>query len=140
MFKSHLTYCISSWGGIPKHKLDSLFSIQKRCIRLLFGKNVNFDHSAYYETCARARTYEQHKTKKNFVLEHTKAIFNELNLLNLHHLHIYHTFLDLFKILKYQLPISIHKLFVFSPNATNILLLLPKIRIELEKTNFIFQA
>ena len=140
LFKSHLTYCISCWGGISKYKLESLFSIQKRCIRLLFGRKVNFDHSAYYETCARVRTYEQHKAKHDFLLEHTKAIFNELNLLNLHHLYIYHTFLDLFKILKFQLPRSLHKKFTISPNETNILLLLPKIRIELEKSNFVFQA
>ena len=140
LFKSHMTYCISCWGGISKYKLESLFSVQKRCIRLLFGKEVNYDHSAYYETCARARTYEQHIAKKDFTLEHTKSIFNELNLLNLHNLHVYHTFLDLFKILKFQLPISVYELFILSPNETNMLLSLPKTRIELEKHNFVFQA
>ena len=38
LFKSHISYCISSWGGISSYKVESLFSIQKRCIRLLFGK------------------------------------------------------------------------------------------------------
>ena len=32
LFKSHISYCISGWGGIPKYKLNGLFSIQKRCI------------------------------------------------------------------------------------------------------------
>ena len=36
LFVSHLTYCISSWGGIPKYRLNKIFSIQKRCMRLLF--------------------------------------------------------------------------------------------------------
>ena len=143
LFKSHISYCISSWGGISQNKLESLFSIQKRCIRLLFGKKFNYDHSEYYETCARARTYEQHKTKKDFSLEHTKAIFNELNLLSLKHLHVYHTFLDLFKIKKFKTPESVYNLFIDSPRSNDgikLRLLLPKARIELEKSNFVFQA
>ena len=37
LFKSHLSYCISSWGAITSAKLKVMFSLQKRCIRLLFG-------------------------------------------------------------------------------------------------------
>ena len=37
LFKSHLSYCISCWGGIPSFELQAVFAIQKRCIRLLFG-------------------------------------------------------------------------------------------------------
>ena len=51
---SHLSYCTSAWGGI-----------QKRCVRLLFGIAINYDHSQLYVTCARARTIDQHKDKKN---------------------------------------------------------------------------
>ena len=29
LFKSHLSYCISSWGAIPNYKLQSIFVIQK---------------------------------------------------------------------------------------------------------------
>ena len=29
LFKSHIGYCIGSWGGISKYKLDKVFSIQK---------------------------------------------------------------------------------------------------------------
>ena len=43
LFLSHLTYGISVWGGIPDYKLEKLFVIQKRCIRLLFGKKVSFE-------------------------------------------------------------------------------------------------
>ena len=68
LFKSHISYCISSWGGITKYKLNGLFSIQKRCIRLLFGAKLTFDHAEYYETCARTRTYQQHKAIKNFTI------------------------------------------------------------------------
>ena len=60
LFKSHLSYCISCWGGISKYKIETLFSLQKRCVRLLFGKEINYDHAEFYETCARTRTYNEH--------------------------------------------------------------------------------
>ena len=140
LFKSHISYCISSWGGVSKNKLEQLFSVQKRCIRLLFGKELNFDHVEFYETCARAKTYEEHMSQKTFQLEHTKPLFNELNLLTLHHLYIYHTFIDTFKILKYRTPISLSKLFRDSPNSTNMLMLIDKTRLDIEQRNFVFQA
>ena len=30
LFLSHLTYCITVWGGIPSYKLAKIFSIQKK--------------------------------------------------------------------------------------------------------------
>ena len=140
LFKSHISYCISSWGGISKYRLESTFSIQKRCIRLLFGNEHNFDHAEYYETCARSKTYQQHIAKKNFALEHTKPLFNDNKLLSLHHLYIYHTFLEVFKVLKFRAPISINELFNLSPRLSNMLLILPKVKIETIKCNFVFKA
>ena len=99
LFQSHLTYCISCWGGISSYKVQKLFAIQKRCIRLLFGKELSFDHSEYYETCARVRSYGEHMAEKNFCLEHTKPLFNQHNLLTLHNLYVLHTVLYLFKII-----------------------------------------
>ena len=46
LFKSHLSYCISSWGGISSNKLSPIFLLQKRCVRLLFGKVPMFDHTS----------------------------------------------------------------------------------------------
>ena len=140
MFKSHISYCISSWGGIPKYKLNGLFSIQKRFIRLLSGAELTFHHAEYYETCARTRTYQQHKTIKNLTLEHTRLLFIKYNLLSLHHLHIYHTFIDLFKSLKLKIPISVSEIFQLSIRMSNLLVTLPLIRNELAKRNFVFQA
>ena len=134
LFKSHISYCISFWGGISQNRLKSLFSIQKRCVRLLFGKELSFDHAEYYQTCARTRTYTQHNTEKNFQLEHTKPLFNEMNLLSLH------TFIDTFKLLKYRIPMSLCVLLKNSPRNTNMLLLVPLIRLDLAKNNFILQA
>ena len=140
LFKSHISYCISSWGGISNFKLEKIFSIQKRCMRLLFGNELNFDHAEYYQTCARARTYHQHIARKNFTLEHSKPLFNDNKLLTLHHLYIYHTFLELFKVLKFQSPISISELFAFSRRHSNMLLILPKVKNETLKQNFVFQS
>ena len=78
--------------------------------------------------------------KKKFQLEHTKPIFNDMNLLSLHHLYIYHTFIDTLKLLKYRIPISIFELFKSSPRDVSIRLLVPRIKLDLTKVNFLFQA
>ena len=140
LFKSHISYCISCWGGISSYKTESLFSIQKRCIRLLFGKEFSFDHVGFYETCARTRTYQQHMAKKDYLLEHTRPLFNEQNILSLHHLYIQHTFMDLIKIMKYRIPISLFQMFCPSPRTMNFLMLLPKINLEVSRLNFVFSA
>ena len=140
LFKSHLTYCISCWGGISENKLDKLFSIQKRCVRLLFGKEFTFDHEGYYETCARARPYEQHMAKKDFCLEHTKPIFNERGILTLHHLHVKHKFVELFKLMKYKEPLSVFDLVEYTPRDISLLMILPKIKLKISQQNFVFNA
>ena len=137
LFKSHISYCISSWGGIPKYKLNGLFSIQKRCIRLLFGAELTFHHAEYYETCARTRTYQHHQAIKNFTLEHTRPLFIKYNLLSLHHLHIYHTLIDHFKLLKLNIPISVSEIFQLSIRTSNLPVTLPLTRTELAKRNFV---
>ena len=59
---------------------------------------------------------------------------------SLHHLHIYHTFIDLFKLLKLKIPISVSEIFQLSIKTSNLLVTLPLIRTELAKRNFVFQA
>ena len=140
LFKSHLSYCISCWGGISSNKLEGIFLIQKRCIRLLFGKKFTFDHAGFYETCARAKTYEQHKAKKEYLLEHTKPLFNEQNILSLHNLHIQHTFIELFKIIKNRTPISVYELFYESKRDSKFLMILPRVNLDISKENFAFSA
>ena len=103
LFKSHLCYCISSWCAVPNYKLQGLFAMQKRCIRLLYGTKYPYDHSGFYETCARVRTYQNHIADRNYCLEHTKPLFNKHIILNLHNLYVYHTFINLFKLLKHML-------------------------------------
>ena len=130
----------SSWGGIPNYKLQSVFAVQKRCIRLLFGTEYSYDHAGYYETCARARTIKDHKSKKNYCQEHTKPLFNKHKILNLPNLYVYHTFIDLFKILKTRTPISLFTLFYQSQRGTNFLLHPPKVNLNVSKNNFVYNS
>ena len=65
LFKSHLCYCISSRGGIPSSKVQGVFAIQMRCIRLLFVTEFSFDRAGYFETCTRLRSYNDHISDKN---------------------------------------------------------------------------
>ena len=102
LFLSHLTYCITVWGGIPSYRLAKIFSIQKRCIRLLFGMEISYDHLEFYETCARTRTYDEHTAPKDYVLEHTKPLFNKHSILSVNNLYKYHSFMEVFKLLKYN--------------------------------------
>ena len=48
LFLSHLTYGITCSGGAYTSKLQKLFNIQKKCIRMLFGEIYSFDHPEYY--------------------------------------------------------------------------------------------
>jgi hypothetical protein len=140
LFKSHMSYCISSWGSVPNYRLKKIFSLQKRCVRLLFGKEYSFDHSGYYETCARARTYEENMSPKNFCLEHTKPIFNERKILTVYNVYVHQTFVELYKILKSHSPVSIFNLFSFSVRDTNFHVYLPKIRLDISKNNYVFKS
>ena len=76
LFQSHLTYGISAWGGACPTKLRKVFSIQKRCVRLLFGTKPTFDHSEFYETCARIRQFTPKNQKSNNVLHQNLKIPN----------------------------------------------------------------
>ena len=140
LFLSHLTYCITVWGGIPSYRLAKIFSIQKRCIRLLFGMEISYDHLEFYETCARTRTYDEHTAPKDYVLEHTKPLFNKHSILSVNNLYKYHAFMEIFKLLKYNEPISLSKLLLKSTRAQIVTLNLPNINLDKTKQNFLFSA
>ena len=142
LFLSHLTYGISAWGGVPKYKLQKLFSIQKRCIRLLFGVQYSYDHSNYYETCARARTYNEHCKTKDYCLEHTKPLFTKYKLLTVHNLYIKHMITETFKILKYRSPHGLYNEFIFKDNRykSGVLLSHPNFKLKLSKHTYLFKS
>ena len=145
LFKSNMAYCINCWAGIKQYKINPLFCIQKRCIRLLFGTQPTYDNSSFYETCARVRTYQENTSEKDYSLEHTKPLFNHHDILTIHHLYTYHAFLDLYKILKHTTPISLSSILTNESSnkkkPSNFLrLLVPKVRLELFRQNFIFKS
>ena len=87
--------------------------LQKRCIRILFGRTYSFDHHEFYYSCARTKTYTEHMAQKDFNLEHTKPLFVKNNLLTLHNLYIIRSLNELLKIVKFQSPISLFTFFKF---------------------------
>ena len=142
LFKSHLSYCISCWGGISQYKLQKLFSLQKHCISILLGKEIGYDRPQFYDSCARVGPYKEHIAEKtlSWKLEHKKPIFNEKSLVTLHHLYIYHTFCEIFKLLKYRIPMPIFQLFNNSSSEINLQLIAPKTKLDMAKKNFVLQA
>ena len=110
LFESHLRYGITVWGGVSTNKLLPLFVIQKRCIRIMFG-----DREMYldkFKTAARTRPFDEQKLgAKFYTKEHTKPIFNKLELLTVHNLYLYHCLVEVFKILKFRTPISLYSQF-----------------------------
>ena len=105
LFQSHLVFGISAWGGACSSKLVKVFALQKCCIRLLFGINFTFDHSEFYETCAKVRPFQcLEKTEENFELENTKPIFNENLILTVHNLCTLSILTETFKIKKLHTP------------------------------------
>ena len=122
------------------YKISKLFAVQKRCVRLLFGSKPSFDHAEYYETCARTRTYSEHIAIKNYALENTKPIFNKEKIMSIYNLYTQHTFIELFKILKEHLPISLSSLFTMSTRSTSHFIRIPHFNLDLSKNNFLCRA
>ena len=90
---------------------------------------MNFGHGReYYKTCARSRTFQEHKNPQDFCLEHTKPLLKEHKLLTLHSLYYKHTFIELFKIIKFREPRGLfEKISITSNDHNNRILLKPNI-------------
>ena len=142
LFVSHLTYGISAWGSSSANGLKKIFSIQKRCVRLLFGKKFNFDHAEFYKTCARARPIDDHVAPKNYVLEHTKPLFKDYKLLTIHNLHKLFLLNEIFKIQKYKTPISLSTFLYKISDQSRLCrkenLAVPNYRLNVSRNQFIY--
>ena len=79
LFESHLSYCITVFGHVRKSKSKKLFSVQKLCIRILFGhQNAYLDK---FKTCSRARALGNQKLGPEFFCkEHTKPLFHKMEI------------------------------------------------------------
>ena len=113
LFESHLTYCISVWGGSPMCKTSKIWISQKRCLRMLFGDKEAFLDK--FRTAVRARPITNQLLGEDFYRkEHTKPLFNNNNILTLRNLYTYFTYMELFKILKLRDPITMFEQFTLS--------------------------
>ena len=125
LFESHLTYGISVWGGVSDSKLNRIFTVQKHCIRILFG-----DRESYLEkfrTCARVRSRGNQKLGPEFYSrEHTKPLFAEHNLLVVRNLYHYFCTVHVFKILKFRLPIILYEKYKLSSRDASLALITPE--------------
>ena len=114
LFESHSSYGISSLGGISQNKLKPLFITQKKCVRVMFR-----DNEAYFNNFLRFPRESQKLGKEFYEHEHSKPLFNDNNLLTVYQLYKYHCTLELFKIVKLRLPISLYSLFNMSNRREN---------------------
>ena len=109
LFESHISYCISVWGGVATKVLAPILTVQKCCIRKMFGQEP---FSEKLKTCARSRPFHKQVLDSLFYdKEHTKPLFNSYHILTVNNLYVYHCFIELFKILKFRQPYSLFELF-----------------------------
>ena len=121
LFESHLSYCISVWGGICTNKLNPIFTIQKKCIRIMFGDKAQFIDK--FKTCARCRNYDDQILGERFYCkEHTKPLFKMYGIMTVHNIYNYHCFMDIFKILKLRTPISLYSKFKLSQRKSTLII------------------
>ena len=121
LFESHLSYGITVWGGISKNRLKSLFTLQKQCIRILFGDKLTYLDK--FSTCARTRPKEnQILGNEFFTKEHTKPLFKKHMILTLQNLYYYHMALTTFKLLENKFPKSLFSCFKLSERKETLLL------------------
>lgn len=120
LFESHMIYGITVWGGESKNKLEPIFNLQKKCLRIIFG-----DRKTYLDkflTCVRARPITKQILGPEFYTrENSKPLFNSNNILTLYNSYIYHMVLQTFKIIKFHRPISLYSLMKFSDRKPTLL-------------------
>ena len=133
LFESHLTYGITVWGGAPDKYIDQLFTVQKMCMRIMFG-----DKEAYldkFKTCSRTRPIEEQLLGAEFYTrEHTKPLFSCKSIMTIHNLYIYHTTLAALKIFKFRTPMPLYCCFNLSKRKETLLIT------PWSSRNFIYQA
>ena len=127
LFESHILYGISVWGGIPQYRMDKIFRLQKKCLRILFGNLEQFMDK--FNTCARARPFgDQILSSQFYMREHTKPIFNSNKILTVNNLYRYASACELMKILKFGYPKILAYSFTLSSRNDKNLIILPRLK------------
>lgn len=110
LFESHLSYGISVWGVVSQATLEPVFTVQKKCMRIMFG-----DNEAYFDkfrTCARSRPYDSQILGSEFYrLEAVEPLFEKEKVLSIFSLYAYYTILEMYKIIKLRDPYAMYSLF-----------------------------
>ena len=114
--------------------MKAIFTIQKHCVRILFG-----DYGAYIDkfcTCARARPLDNQKLGSEFYCrEHTKMLFNDNRIIASKNLHYYFCILEIFKILKFQCPVNLCEMYSKPVRSRSLLMRTPKPSIQFSYTS-----
>ena len=131
LFESHLSYCISVWGGVSQNKINPLFIVQKKCLRILFGDKEKFLNK--FKTSSMPLD-KQLLGERLYCKEHSKPLFKSQNIMTVHNIYNYHCLMEVFKILKLRTPISLFSQYNIS-NRKETLLLTP-----LPNTDFIYNS
>ena len=122
LFESHLSYGITVWGGVLP--LDDFFTVQKRCIRMLFGSGYIPNHD-----------------EGEYELENTKPLFRSAQILTVHNLYNYHILLQTSKIIQFRQPYIMYSKFEFLKNIhKDNVLIPPLVRLDRRKQSFFFSA
>ena len=79
---------------------------------------------------------------KDYSKEHTKPLFNSHNILTVHNLYVYHSLLELYKILKFRTPYCVYELFLGSSEVrhSDLILHIPLVLLHCQRQSFIHQA
>ena len=123
LFESHLSYCISVWGGTKKKLIDGIYTLQKSAIKYLFGDRESFLDK--FNTAARTRPIREQCLSSNFYCkEHTKQLFTKHNILTVQTLFKYMAINELAKLICLKNPsILFEKLCLSKRNNQNVIIL-----------------
>jgi len=118
LIQPYLLYCIALWGSsFNSDKLNKLFILQKKCVRIVAGKT----------------------TKVNGIFAHTKPIFRSLNILTVFNLYTYFTATETMKIISTGSPVHLRNNFQVSERSVR--LLIPKFEHEsLKRISFTYNG
>ena len=121
LVNSHLSYCISVWGGNAT-QLIKLFKAQKKALRSLL------------------RIKRARKIHGIWKYGNTKPYFNDNEFLTVHNIFTYNTIIESFKILKSKKPLAIyHDLYSIS-HLNDLRLNTPSGRLECYSKNYYYRS
>ena len=121
LVNSHLSYCISVWGG-NSNQLNNLFKVQKKALRALF------------------RFRRSHKVGKVWKYGHTKPYFNDNTFLTVLNLYTYSTLVETFKILRSKQPAIVYSELFTVCHINKLRLNVPCGRLAAYSNNFYFKS